>query len=331
MSGKLVAVTGATGFVGRHMVRALLDRGHRVRALVRDANKAASVLPDGGTVEWCEADSISESSAQRLVDGTDAACHLIGIIREAPGGQTFKRMHTEATRWMVRACENAGFPSRNARYLHMSALGVRDNGVSAYQRTKFEAEQIVRYSDLDWTIFRPGLIHGADSEIFALMKGWCEGREAPYLFLPYFQRVGIHPPGSGRPPLTIEAPSVAPVHIDDVCAAFCAALESEDAVGEIYPLAGPEVMTWPEMLRKVRDVLPQAKPGLPAIGLPAPIAAAKAIVAKRLGMGPLLPFDEGMARMSAEDSVAPSVKARAQLGVAPRAFTVTLPEYAGIA
>lgn len=327
MSQKLVAVTGATGFVGRHLVRALVERGHRVRALVRDEAKAQKVLPTEG-VEWCEAEGLSEEVAERLVDGADAAAHLVGIIRERGGGQTFRRMHVEATRWMVRACEVKGV----ARYLHMSALGVRDDGVSRYQKTKFEAEQIVRYSDLHWTIFRPGLIHGRESEVFGLMKGWAEGRSAPWLFLPYFLRVEVEAPGAvggtGRP-VTVTAPKVAPVHVDDVAAAFCSALETPDAIGEIYALAGPEVLSWPEMLTEVRDTLPQAKKSLRPVGLPAPIAAAQAVLAKAVGLGPLLPFDEGMARMAGEDSVAPSAKARVQLGFEPRAFRESMRGYAG--
>ncbi|MEM7755872.1 MAG: NAD(P)H-binding protein [Planctomycetota bacterium] len=330
MGERVVAVTGATGFVGRHMVRALLERGHRVRGMVRDAEKASGVLPPHERLEWVqEPGGISEDSAERLVEGCDTAVHTIGIIREASGGQTFKRMHTEATRWMVRACEHAG----TQRYLHMSALGVRDHGISQYQKTKFEAEQIVRFSDLDWTIFRPGLIHGSDSAVFEMMKKWCEGRDAPWLFLPYFLRTEVVVPGvtndrESALPLTVEAPKVAPVHIDDVCEAFCLAMEHRESVGEIYALAGPETMTWPEMLRRVRDALPQAKDNLIPIGLPAPIAAAKAWALKQLGMGDLLPFDVGMALMAAEDSVAPSVKARAQLGYEPRAFTESMRGYA---
>ncbi|MEM1184609.1 MAG: NAD(P)H-binding protein [Planctomycetota bacterium] len=330
MGERTVAVTGTTGFVGRNMVRALLERGHRVRALVRDAQKAASVLPSDDRVTWVEdAGGISEQSAATLVEGCDTAVHLIGIIREAPGGQTFKRMHVEATRWMVRACEHAGV----GRYLQMSALGVRDDGVSTYQKTKFEAEQIVRFSDLDWTIFRPGLIHGLDSAAFGLMKKWCEGRDAPWLFLPYFLRTEVVVPGvttdrESPLPLTVEAPKVAPVHVEDVCQAFVESLERREAIGEIYPLAGPETLSWPDMLRAVREALPQAKPNLTPIGLPAPIAALKAWSLKKLGMGDLLPFDAGMALMAAEDSVAPSVKARAQLGYEPRAFTESMQAYA---
>jgi len=330
MGERVVAVTGATGFIGRHMVRSLLERGHRVRGLVRDAEKAAAVLPRHDRLAWVEAEGITDESAARLVAGCDASVHLIGIIREAGGGQTFKRMHVEATRMMVRACERGGV----GRYLHMSALGVRDDGVSTYQTSKFEAEQIVRFSDLDWTIFRPGLIHGRDSAVFGMMKQWCEGRDAPWLFLPYFLRTEVVVPGvtndrESALPVTAEAPSVAPVHVDDVCGAFCSALEHREAVGEIYPLAGPETLTWPEMLRRVRDALPQAKPNLKPVGIPAPIAAAQAVAFKAVGMGQLLPFDAGMALMASEDSVAPSVKARAQLGYEPRAFTASMRAYAG--
>lgn len=317
--GATVAVTGATGFVGRHLVAELVRRGYRVHALARDASKAARTLPvDGSAVRVVEGDATDPLATAQLVAGADACVHLVGIIREARGGQTFERVHVQATRTVVEACVNAGVP----RYVHMSALGARPDGVAAYQRSKFAAEELVRGSTLAWTIFRPGLIHGPDGEFFTMLRGWCEGRRAPYFFLPYFVRVeaGAVVPGVPVPLPRLVAPVVAPVHVDDVAGAFCEALVRPRTVQEVISLSGPERVTWPEMLRGVRDALPLGKPGLRAVGLPGVVAAAKAFAAGLLGLGGLLPFDAGMALMGEQDAWADLAKAREAVGFSPRPF-----------
>ena len=333
MSARTVAVTGATGFVGRHLVRALLDRGHSVVALARDEKKAREALPKealaSGRVRVVEGDVLGEGVAERLVERADSCCHLIGIIREAGGRQTFERMHVGATRRMVEACEGrAKAAGGSFRYVQMSALGVGPEGKAAYQRTKFEGEQAVRASTLAWTIMRPSLIHGPDGEFIQMAKAWAQGRAAPWAFLPVFVRPKVGGKHAGPVPLEIESAWVAPVYVEDVCGAFCEALERPAAVGEVYHLVGTERLRMSEMLLKVRDVAPLGKRSMRVLPIPAGVAALKAKAAGLVGMGRLLPFDEGMARMAAEDSLAPLHKARAQLGFAPRAFSPALEAYA---
>lgn len=320
-----VAVTGATGFVGRHLVRTLLDAGHRVRALVRDPGKAARVLPQHDGLTLIEGSLPGPDGIAEAVDGADACAHLVGIIREAAGGQTFRRLHVDATRSVVEACEAAGV----GRYLHMSALGASPEGPAPYQKTKAEAERIVMLSSLRWTIFRPSLVMGPDGDAFKQFKGWAEGRSAPFFFLPYFTRIQARPPttlaglSQAEPPKII-APSVMPVSVSDVADAFTRSLTTDDAIGEIYPLTGPDTMTWPQMLRAIRDALPQAKKDHLAIGVPEPVAVVQAILAKVIGLGGLLPFDAGMAQMGARDSVADTTKARTHLGFEPAGFQAQL-------
>jgi NADH dehydrogenase len=326
--GTVVAVTGATGFVGRHLVRELLRRGHRVRALVRDHDKALRVLPrkamDEGRLVLVEGDVLDEGVAARLVKGAGACCHLIGIIREAPGRQTFERLHVRATEAVLAACEAEGAGAM--RYCHMSALGVRDEGISEYQKTKFRAEQAVRLSRTDWTIFRPGLIHGADGEFMQMARGWAMGRSAPWLFVPYFTRPahGWAPPALPR----LESPVVQPVRVEDVAWAFAEALGRPETVGEVYNLVGPERISMRDLLKLVRDEIPLGKKSLPLIGIPGQLAAIKARGWKIVGLRDAMPFDEGMARMGSEDSVAELGKARAELGFAPEPFTPSFRAYA---
>lgn len=315
---RLVAVTGASGFVGRSVVASLLERGWGVRALVRSRAKAAQVLPKSDRLDVLVGDVLDSSACAALVSGADACVHLVGIIREQ-GRQTFERMHVVATENVVRACRSAGVH----RYVHMSALGASPLGRAAYQRTKFAGEEVVRGSGLDWTIMRPGLIHGADGEFTKMAAAWARGTAPPHFFMPYFSRVEAQ--GGRRHRVT---PVVEPIYVEDVASAFAAALEHEESIGEIYPLVGPERVNWRELLTAVRDSLHTRGPRLTAIGLPGEIAATKARMAGMMGVGGLLPFDEGMALMGSEDSTGSTTKARMQLGLRPGGFREKLNTYA---
>lgn len=337
-SSRVIALTGATGFVGRAIVRELLGRGYQVRALVRDAGKARAVFgADAGRVDLVVGDAADEAPTLRLVrtpagQPVDACIHLVGIIREVRGDaerlQTFERAHVTATRRVVDACRAAGV----RRFVHMSALGVGPNGRAAYQQTKWEAERYVRRAfgdgtDLDWTIFRPSLIHGPDGEFMQLMADLVSGEVPPFFFLPYFARrqVDLSVPG-GR--VDWVPPRAQPVAVEDVARAFAAALERPESIGEIYALVGAETLTWPEMLEFLRDTLPHANRRLNPFYVPGEHAAVIASIASALGLGRLLPFDRGQALMGAEDSVGDPTKARIHLGVDPLPFRSTVRAYA---
>lgn len=344
--GSVVAVTGAAGFVGRYVVRELAGRGYRVRALVRDRQAARDVLPVGvvrGTepaVALVEGDVFDPRAMDELLTsgGPARACiNLIGIIREE-AGQTFRKAHVEATRACIEACQRAGRaqeprpaaktpPVTGTRFIQMSALGVGYEGVTEYQRTKYEAEELVRRSGLLWTIFRPGMIHGAGSKFVKMVQGWVSGEQAPWIFIPYFTRVV---PDTRVPlgPFNRKEPVVQPVFVEDVARAFATALERPGAIGEVYNLVGSETLSWPRMMKMFRDELPGGTDTLLPFGLPALLAARVAKAAKFMGLGDLLPFDEGMARMGGEDSTAEGIKVREQLGLTPRGFSETLPMYA---
>lgn len=334
MTDRTIAVTGSTGFVGRHVVSELVTRGHNVRCLARDPGKAREALGPidriaeqrGVSLTAIQGDITDPGSLDTLLESATDCVHLVGIIREDKGNaQTFERVHVRGTQNVVEACERAGFRDREgARYLHMSAMGVGPEGRAPYQRTKFEAEQYVRRSGLAWTIFRPGVIHGEGGELVEMLAGILRGETAPYFFAPYFAR-GVGDPLSG---LKWEPALVAPVSVCDVAAAFGAALETDDAVGEIYNLAGPQTLDWQRMLEVMRDRLPDTKKSMGTWHVPAEHAAAIAGIAELLGLSSMLPFDRGQALMGAQDTTADTTKARKQLGFDPAPFDRVLAGYA---
>jgi len=163
-----VLVTGGTGFVGRHVVARLRSDGFTVRVLARDPRRASKneIFRD---VEFVAGDA-GEHIPPSSMDGVSAVVHLVGIIAER-GDNTFERAHPVATANAIEAARR----SSCKRFIHLTALGTRPHAASAYHRTKWRAEEIVRASGLDWTILRPSLIFGPGcgfvGEFASMMRG----------------------------------------------------------------------------------------------------------------------------------------------------------------
>lgn len=318
----VVCVAGATGFVGRHVVSTLLERGHTVRALARNPEKAAAVLPASDRLSLYAGEPAERAGLAGWASRADAMVNTIGIIREAPGGQTFARVHVGVTRHLVEAAKHGGV----RHVVQISALGVTDEGDTPYLRTKFEAEMLVRGSGLEWTILRPSMIHGPDGEFMRLSKGWATGRAAPFVFMPYFTR----PVLPIKPPVPkFESATIAPISVDDVAMAVAHSLERPECRGEVFHLCGPDRLTWPELLAFTRDHVKNGKKDLKPLGLPAPLAAMKAKAAKAVGLRDVLPFDEGMAVLASRDSVCSMEKADEFLGLEPVGFREAAGGYLG--
>ncbi len=225
-----ICITGGTGFVGRVLTRQLLDAGHGVRLVVRRPPRPVlqarrfPMMPDFAT-----ADFSSSASLSGAFRGHDAVIHLIGIIGEL-GSQTFERVHTDLSRTVMEATRDAGV----RRLLHMSALGTGAQARSRYHQSKWAAEEIVRRSGLDWTLFRPSLIHGREdgfTRLFARISAWSP--VVPLL-------------GSGSSLLQ-------PIAVEQVARAFVGALGLPEAVGRSYDLCGTERLTLHEVIRTLLE------------------------------------------------------------------------------
>lgn len=319
---KTVAVAGATGFVGRHVVAELLSRGYGVRALVRHTSKAAQVFREfegKDRLTPVQAETVTSESAPRLVDGTIGCINCIGIIREQHA-QRFETLHVRVPDLLTKACKAQGAN----RFIQISALGADPDGRAEYQRTKYAGEGFVRRSGLSWTIFRPSLVVGKGGEMGEMMADWARGKSQPWLFMPYFTRKANGQwdliPGETTDPV------VAPIAVTDLARAVADALEQDETIGEIYNAVGTETVSWPELLEFARDNTPGAKPKIQPAGVPGPAASMAAKVAGAVGMGGLLPYDAGMASMGSEDSTAGLDKFTKHFGFTPASFRGALRE-----
>ena len=291
----LIAVTGASGFVGRHVTAELVRRGHRVRALVRPNRGPADGLPAERTV----GDLADAAAIAALVRGADVVVHLVGIIVEA-GAATFEAVHVEGTRRLLAAARDAG-----VRFVHMSAVGARDDPrATPYHRTKWRAEQLVRDSGLSHAIFRPSIISGPENRpirTLARLHRW-----AP--LVPVF--------GNGRFPTQ-------PVWIGDVALAFALAAERR-ALGGLFELGGPAVLTYEEFVRSIGRAAGHPRPLLHV-----PLVVARA-AATALGLtGPIAPLNRDLLQMLVEGSATPGNALESTFGIRPLRFEDGLARYLG--
>ncbi len=159
-----VMVTGATGFLGRRVVEALLDRGKDVRCLVRSPGAEAMFDQDRVDVHY---GSVTDPASLRAAFyDLDEVVHLVAVIQER-GGATFFRINVEGTRNVLKASEAAGV----RRFVHLSAIGAQENPEMRYLYSKWVAEQLVFSSGIPYTILRPSLLFGEGDEFMNALAG----------------------------------------------------------------------------------------------------------------------------------------------------------------
>jgi len=240
MREKHILVIGGGGFVGRHLVAALVARGARVvvPARRRERAKHLILLP---TVEVVETDVLAPGVLERLVEDADAVVNLAGVLHSRRGwpdergpndyGPDFARAHVEIPQALVNACHASGV----RRLLHVSALGAAPDAPSEYLRSKGVGEKLVLADDeLEATVFRPSVVFGPEDG-----------------FLNLFARLArlfpVLPLGSARARFQ-------PVYVGDVVKVMLAALDSRSAAGKRYDLCGPTRYTLAELVRTVCEL-----------------------------------------------------------------------------
>lgn len=228
-----IFVTGGTGFVGREIVRQLHGIGHRVRCLVRDADRAKAVLPS--SVALHPGDLMDPDCLADGVKGCQAVIHLVGIIVEK-GRSTFERVHVQGTQDLVAAAARGEI----RQFIHMSALGSRADAPSRYHQTKYRAEQIVIGSGMDWTLFRPSVIFGPGDRFVNLLARIIQS--SPVV------------PVIGRGETKIQ-----PISVRNVASCFALAVGNPVSYKKIYDLGGPQRLTYIQVYQIISDILEKKK------------------------------------------------------------------------
>lgn len=247
-----VLVTGGTGFVGPHVVRAIADKGHDLKLLVRDSTRSRD-LPGRPVV----GEMTNTASLTSAVEEVDAVVHLVAIRQGRE--EEFKRVMEHGTRDLVAAAKDAGV----SRFVLMSALGTNEDtrDLVPYYHAKWEMEQAVKGSDLEHVILRPSFAFGRDGGI-----------------LPTFRKLAKLTPvtpiiGSGEQ-------RIQPIWVDDVAAYFAAALDKAEATNRTFELGGPDAVTWNEFWQRLKAALGIRR--RPSIHVPVGLMRVNALVTERL-------------------------------------------------
>lgn len=299
----LVTIFGGSGFVGRHLVRALARRGYRVRVAVRRPDLAGHLQPLGmvGQIHAVQANLRHAGSVEAAARDSDVIVNLVAILYER-GNQRFETVHAEGAAHVANAAAAQG-----ARLIHVSAIGADHGSPSLYGRTKAAGEDAVRAAVPSATIFRPSVVFGPEDAFFNRFAALA--RMSPVLPLV----------GGGETKFQ-------PVFVGDVARAIVEAVEGKTVTGAAYELGGPEVKSFRQLLEFVCAVTERTRLLVP---LPFWLARVQASVLQFLPKPPLTP--DQVELLKGDNIVSDAAKREGRtlegLGIEPSAYTAIVPTY----
>jgi NADH dehydrogenase len=299
----LVTVFGGSGFLGRHVVRALARQGYRIRVAVRRPELAGFLQPLGrvGQIHAVQANLRYAGSVEAAVRDADAVVNLVGILFER-GRQRFDTVQAFGAEAVALAAAAFG-----ARLVHISAIGAEENATSHYARSKAAGERLVRAAVPAAVVLRPSVVFGPEDDFFN--KFAAIARLSPALPLV----------GGGHTRFQ-------PVFAGDVAAAVAAALEGRAAPGATYELGGPETRSFKELMQLVLATIERQRLLVP---LPFPLAKLAATFLQFMPK-PLLTPDQ-VELLRSDNVVAEAAKAEGRtlegLGIDPVAMEAVVPSY----
>jgi NADH dehydrogenase len=302
-SETLVTVFGGSGFLGRHVVRALAREGYRVRNAVRRPDLAGHLQPLGrvGQIHSVQANLRYPESVDAAVRGADVVVNLVGILFER-GKQSFDAVQGEGAHCVAQAAATHG-----ARLVHVSALGADPESTSSYARAKAAGEAAVLGTVADATILRPSIIFGPEDDFFNRFAALA--RMSPALPLI----------GGGHTKFQ-------PVFVGDVAQAVVRAAGGAAKGGTIYELGGPEVKTFRELMEYVLAVIERRRLLVP---LPFGLAKLQATILQFMPTPLLTPDQVELLRSDnvVSQSALDQGRTLAALGIAPSGMEAIVPSY----
>jgi uncharacterized protein YbjT (DUF2867 family) len=304
MSARLVTIFGGSGFVGRHLVRALAKAGWRIRVAVRRPDLAGHLQPLGavGQIHGVQANLRYRDSIARAIEGADAVVNLVGILSES-GRQKFSTVQAQGARFVAEEAAKAGITN----LVQLSAIGADANSAAGYARTKALGEAAVLAAVPGAVILRPSIVFGPEDQFFNRFANMAR-------FSPVLPLIG-----GGETKFQ-------PVYVGDVADAIVKALDGAAKPGETYELGGPETVSFKALLEYILKVTHRKRP---LVNLPFPVAKMQASVLELLP-GKLLTVDQ-VTMLETDNVVSAAAKAEGRtlegLGIAPTTYESVVPGY----
>ena len=292
----MIFVTGASGFVGGHLVDYLIANGHKVRCLIR-SEKAKELLSAKGA-EVISGDITQPETLKGILTPDDFIFHLVGIIQEK-GAATFESVHRKGTSSLVDEAKRSGV----RHFFYQSALGADRNSWSGYLKTKAEAEEIVRQSGLRYTIFRPSLIigpwDGFTKKLMEMIK------LSPVLPIP----------GEGKAKFQ-------PLYIRDWLACAGKVIVNPDSYVSAYDIGGPEHLSYREIVEKLSNAMGHNRP---AFKIPMGLMRFSASVFEKILSDP--PVTSDQLRLLEQDNICDPKSVEKHFGFVPAKYEEALKEF----
>ena len=294
---RIVTIFGGSGFIGRHLVKRLAQRGWGVRVAVRDPEAALFLKPLGGTAQIVprKASITNPAEVAEAVAGASAVVNLVGILYQR-GARTFERIHVEGAATVAKAAAAAGAK----RFVQMSAIGADPDSPAEYGRTKAAGEEAVQAAFPSASIVRPSVVFGPEDD--------------------FFNRFAVL--ARFLPALPVFDVSFQPVYVGDVADAIDAILEDPATAAKTYALGGPRVITFRELMQIVLR-----ETGRERWLLPIPLAIAE-IEALFLELLPVPPLTRDQVKLLSQDNVVDAGALKlADLGITATALEAIVPTY----
>ena len=303
-SDKLVTIIGGSGFVGRHVVRALAKRGYRIRVACRRPDLAGHVVPLGvpGQIVPVQANVRYPASVAAACDGVYAVINLAAVFQSS-GAQTFDGVHVFGAEAVAKAAK----ATQAQVFIHMSGLGADDaQSDSAYVQSRGRGEAKARAAYQGAIILRPSVIFGPEDK--------------------FFNRFAVMARFSPVLPVIGAATKLQPVFVGDVAEAVARLVDLGVADGKTYELAGPDVKTMRQIMSYVLDVTYRKRL---LINLPFPVAS---LIGTLVGWLPAAPITSDQVEVLKTDNVVSAAAVSEGrdlkgLGVVARGFDGIVPSY----
>lgn len=300
MSNQLVTIFGGAGFIGRHLVRLLANKGWRIRVISRQPTLCGHLQPLGevGQIVVQPVDLSDEQALSAMLEGSTAVINLVGILFES-ARQKFDDVQGELPGRIARAAAKAGVE----HMVHLSAIGADPQSSSAYARSKGQGETAVQQAFQQAVILRPSIIVGPEDGFFNRFASMA--RIAPALPLI----------GGGKTKFQ-------PVYVADVAAAIVAAMEQDRAKGGIFELGGPKVYSFAELMRYMLKVIGRKRM---LVSLPFGLASLQASFLQLLP-NPLLTRDQ-VELLKFDNVVGAEARGLESLAISPTPIEMIVPDY----